>query len=74
MIVIKDIVEIIVIIAQTQVLHIQIVKKDHLALEFMIPLILMLFLQEDNTIKMDFLKVLKDILQKIKIQKLMFLD
>ena len=62
---IKDIVEIIVIIAQTQVLHIQIVKKDHLALEFMIQLILMLFLQEDNTIKMDFLKVLRDIFQKI---------
>jgi len=64
-IVIKDIVEIIVIIARIQVSHIQIVKKDHLALEFMIQLILMLFLQEDNMIKMDFLKVLRDIFQKI---------
>ena len=39
---IKDIVEIIVIIARIQVSHIQIVKKDHLALEFMIQLILMI--------------------------------
>ena len=62
---IKDIVEIIVIIAQIQLLHIQIVKKDNLVQEFMIQLILMLFLQEDNTIKMDFLKVLKGIFQKI---------
>ena len=63
-IVIKDTVEIIVIIAQIQVLLIQIVKKDHLAQEYMILLMLMLFLLEDNMIKMDFQKVLRDIFQK----------
>lgn len=65
MIVIRDIAEIIVIIAQIQVLHIQIVKKDHLVQEYMILLMLMNFLQDDNMIKMDFLKVQKDIFQKI---------
>jgi hypothetical protein len=64
-IVIKDTVEIIVIIALIQVLRIQIVKKDHLAQEFMIQLILMLFSLEDNMIKTVFQKMLRDIFQKI---------
>lgn len=65
MIVTKALVEIIVIIVQIQVLHILIAKKDHSAQEYMIQLMLTLFLLEDNMIKMDFQKVPRDIFQKI---------
>lgn len=65
MIVNKDIVGTIVIIVLTQVSHIQIAKKDHSVQESMIQPMLMLFLQEDNMIKMDFQKVLRDIFQRI---------
>ena len=65
MIVIKDIVEIIVIIVLILVLHILIAKKVHLVQEYMIMLIHMLSLPEDNMTKMDFQKVLKDIFQRI---------
>jgi hypothetical protein len=64
-IVTKAIVETIVIIALIQVLHILIAKKDLSAQEYMIQLILTLFLLEDNMIKMDFQKVPRDIFQKI---------
>lgn len=53
------------IIVLTQVSHIQIAKKDHSVQESMIQPMLMLFLQEDNMIKMDFQKVLRDIFQRI---------
>lgn len=65
MIVTKDTVETIVTIVLIQVLHILIVKKDHSAQEYMIQPMLMHSLLEDNMIKMDFLKVLRDIFQKI---------
>lgn len=65
MIVTKAIVETIVIIVLIQVLHILIAQKDHSAQEYMIQLMLTLFLLEDNMIKMDFQKVLRDIFQKI---------
>ena len=65
MIVTKDTVETIVTIVLIQVLHILIVKKDHSAQEYMIQSMLMHSLQEDNMIKMDFQKVLRDIFQKI---------
>jgi len=64
-IVTKAIVETIVIIVQIQVLHILIAKKDLSAQEYMIQLMLTLFLLEDNMIKMDFQKVPRDIFQKI---------
>jgi len=64
-IVTKAIVETIVIIVQIQVLHILIAQKDHSAQEYMIQLMLTLFLLEDNMIKMDFQKVPRDIFQKI---------
>jgi hypothetical protein len=64
-IVTKDTVETIVTIVLIQVLHILIVKKDHSAQEYMIQLMLMHSLLEDNMIKMDFQKVLRDIFQKI---------
>jgi hypothetical protein len=64
-IVTKDTVETIVTIVLIQVLHILIVKKDHSAQEYMIQPMLMHSLLEDNMIKMDFLKVLRDIFQKI---------
>ena len=57
--------ETIVTIVLIQVLHILIVKKDHSAQEYMIQPMLMHSLLEDNMIKMDFLKVLRDIFQKI---------
>lgn len=65
MIVTKAIVETIVIIVLIQVLHILIAQKDHSAQEYMIQLMLTLFLLEDNMIKMDFQKVPRDIFQKI---------
>lgn len=65
MIVTKDTVETIVTIVLIQVLHILIVKKDHSAQEYMIQPMLMHSLLEDNMIKMDFQKVLRDIFQKI---------
>lgn len=65
MIVTKAIVETIVIIVLIQVLHILIAKKDLSAQEYMIQLMLTLFLLEDNMIKMDFQKVPRDIFQKI---------
>jgi len=61
----KDTVETIVTIVLIQVLHILIVKKDHSAQEYMIQPMLMHSLLEDNMIKMDFQKVLRDIFQKI---------
>jgi hypothetical protein len=64
-IVTKAIVETIVIIVLIQVLHILIAQKDHSAQEYMIQLMLTLFLLEDNMIKMDFQKVPRDIFQKI---------
>jgi hypothetical protein len=64
-IVTKDTVETIVTIVLIQVLHILIVKKDHSAQEYMIQPMLMHSLLEDNMIKMDFQKVLRDIFQKI---------
>jgi hypothetical protein len=64
-IVTKDTVETIVTIVLIQVLHILIVKKDHSAQEYMIQPMLMHSLPEDNMIKMDFQKVLRDIFQKI---------
>jgi len=54
-----------VTIVLIQVLHILIVKKDHSAQEYMIQPMLMHSLLEDNMIKMDFQKVLRDIFQKI---------
>jgi hypothetical protein len=63
-IVTKAIVETIVIIVLIQVLHILIAKKDLSAQEYMIQLMLTLFLLEDNMIKMDFQKVPRDIFQK----------
>ena len=65
MIVTKDTVETIVTIVLILVLHILIVKKDHSAQEYMIQPMLMHSLLEDNMIKMDFQKVLRDIFQKI---------
>ena len=53
------------IIVLIQVLHILIAKKDLSAQEYMIQLMLTLFLLEDNMIKMDFQKVPRDIFQKI---------
>jgi hypothetical protein len=64
-IVTKDTVETIVTIVLILVLHILIVKKDHSAQEYMIQPMLMHSLLEDNMIKMDFQKVLRDIFQKI---------
>jgi hypothetical protein len=64
-IVIKDSLVHIVIIVQILVLPIQIVKMEDLVHLFTILLKFMSFCKEDNMIRMDFQRVLKDTFQKI---------